>query len=275
MGKLGGGELNFSSDVDLVYVYEHDDKNGADYYRRLAQRITTGLNDFTGEGYVYRVDLRLRPEGEAGEIAGSLDSYKRYYETRLGTWERLALLKAWPVAGNRAVGAAFLQMAQSFIYGPSLDSTAVADILEMKRRSDDRMAIRDQRSRNVKLGTGGIREVELIAQSLQVRNGESIPEVRGRGTVQALATLCEHSLISREERESLTQAYIFLRDVENKLQMVNDAQTHSLPRDHEELTTCARLLGYSGAEQFLVAYQHHTGWVNRIFQEKFGVLNAG
>jgi glutamate-ammonia-ligase adenylyltransferase len=271
MGKLGGGELNFSSDVDLLYVYDSDEQNAGDYYRRLAQKVTTGLNDFTGEGYVYRVDLRLRPEGQAGEIVCSLDSYRRYYETRLGAWERLSLLKAWPVAGNRALGAAFLRMAENYIYDAPLDTEAMADILQMKRKSDDRMALRDQRSRNVKLGTGGIREVELIAQSLQVRHGCTIPQVRGRGTLQALATLCEHGVISSEERTTLTDAYIFLRDVENKLQMVNDAQTHSIPRDHEELTVCARLLGFPDAEQFLIAYQHHTGWVNRIFQKKFRV----
>ena len=121
MGKLGGGELNFSSDVDLMYLYSEPKEESVgvaaeDYFRRLSQKVTLGLNNLTGEGYVYRVDLRLRPEGNAGNIADSLEAFRRYYETRLAPWERLALLKAWPVAGSRALGRAFLAMAEGFIY---------------------------------------------------------------------------------------------------------------------------------------------------------------
>jgi len=279
MGKLGGGELNFSSDVDLLYLYASEDEtagslSASEYYRRLSQKITTGLNDLTGEGYVYRVDLRLRPEGEAGHIAYSLASFKRYYQARLGTWERLALLKAWPIAGDQALGRTFIEMARHFIYELPFDRQARDELLRMKRKMDDKMSAREQRSRNVKLGTGGIREIELIVQSLQVRHGSAAPAIRHRNTMQALGALHEQSLLSHEQYDTLTQAYLFLRDVENKLQMVNDAQTHSIPRDHEELTVCARLLGYNNgdreftAENFLRDYQHHTGRVNQIFQEK-------
>lgn len=274
MGKLGGGELNFSSDVDLIYLYASDHEAAAsmsasEYFRRLSQKITAGLNDFTGEGYVYRVDLRLRPEGKDGEIACSLDGFKRYYQSRVGTWERLALLKAWPVAGDRALGRRFLDMAREFIYDRPFDSNALEDVVNMKRRIDEQMAIREQRNRNVKLGTGGIREIELVAQSLQVAHGGAISEIRERTTLKALTALFKHTLISGEECETLTRAYIFLRDVENKLQMVNDKQTHSLPREQEELNTCARLLGYSEAEQFSRDYKRHTGQVNRIFEARF------
>ena len=280
MGKLGGGELNFSSDVDLIYVYASEDEtagslSASEYFRRLSQKITTGLNDFTGEGYVYRVDLRLRPEGDAGHIAYSLAGFRRYYQSRLGTWERLALLKASPIAGDFALGRAFVEMARQFIYDLPFDRKACDELLRMKRKMDDKMSAREQRSRNVKLGTGGIREIELIVQSLQVQHGSAVPGIRHRNTIQALAALYEQSLLSSEQCDTLTRAYLFLRDVENKLQMVNDAQTHSIPRDHEELTVCARLLGYQSddreftAEKFLREYQHHTGHVNRIFQEKF------
>ena len=182
---------------------------------------------------------------------------------------RLALLKAWPIAGNRELGRRFLTMVRPFIYERPFDSKTLEDIRSMKRRMDDQMAARQQRDRNVKLGTGGIREIELVAQSLQVRHGGPIPQLRERNTLKALRALCDASLISTEECDTLARAYIFLRDVENKLQMVNDAQTHSLPRDHEELTTCARLLGYSEAEPFLRDYQHHTGHVNLIFERRF------
>ncbi len=278
MGKLGGGELNFSSDVDLLYLYASYNEqtaslSAAEYFRRLSQKVTRGLNEFTSEGYVYRVDLRLRPEGKAGDIAYPLDGYERYYKSRLSTWERLALLKAWPVAGNRALGNDFLAMARSFIYDQSLDGEALQDVRNMKGKIDRQMNTRQQRDRNVKLGKGGIREIELIAQSFQVRCGGPIPQIRERNTLRALAALRGQSLISTEEFETLTRAYVFLRDVENKLQMVNDAQTHSLPRDQEELNTCARLLGYSGSETFLSDYRHHTGQVNRIFEGLPSILS--
>ena len=274
MGKLGGGELNFSSDVDLMYVYRSDDEragsiSASEYFRRLSVKVTAALHDFTSEGYVYRVDLRLRPEGDSGYIAYSLDGFKRYYETRLGSWERLALLKAWPVAGNRELGLRFLQMALPFVYEQSFGRATLEDIRSMKRKMDEQIGAREQRDRNVKLGTGGIREIELIAQILQVRYGSEIPALRGRTTLGALRALCDAALMSREECDTLSTAYIFLRDVENKLQMVNDAQTHSLPRAHEELTACARLLGYPEAEPLLHDYQRHTASVNRIFERVF------
>ena len=279
MGKLGGGELNFSSDVDLMYLYASDQEetdavSTSEYFRRLCQKITAALNEFTGEGYVYRVDLRLRPEGKSGHIAYRLDGFERYYQSRLETWERLALLKAWPVAGNRELGRAFLDMAHAFVYDRPFDLKALEDVRSMKHKIDQQMTAREQRSRNVKLGTGGIREIELIAQSLQVRHGAQFPRIRERNTLQALDALCDQSLISVEEHDQLTHAYIFLRNVENKLQMVHDAQTHSLPRELDELTTCARLLGYSNndrglaAEQFLRDYKNHTGQVNRIFESR-------
>jgi glutamate-ammonia-ligase adenylyltransferase len=288
MGKLGGGELNFSSDVDLIYLYASDQEevgedgetiSASEYFRRLCQKVTVALSEFTGEGYVYRVDLRLRPEGKAGNIAYSLDGFERYYQSRGETWERLALLKAWPVAGDRALGRRFLEMSRPFIYDRPFDLKALEEVRGIKRRIDQQMVIRQQRSRNVKLGAGGIREIELIAQTLQVCHGARTPQIRGRNTMKALGALRDQSLISAEECETLTRAYVFLRDVENKLQMVNDAQTHSLPVDGQELAACARRLGYSdepgpAAEQLLRDYKHHTGHVNRIFEEIFGASES-
>jgi len=276
MGKLGGGELNFSSDVDLIYLYAVDrpeagDISAEDYFRRLSQKITAGLQDFTGEGYMYRVDLRLRPEGKSGYIAYTLDGFERYYRTRLATWERLALLKAWPVAGHRSLGRSFLEMARGFVYDRSLDAAALNDVRDMKKKINLQMVQRGQGARNVKLGTGGIREIELILQSLQVRHGGEIPEIRSRNTLQGLASIAGRSLISREEYETLSSGYVFLRDVENKLQMANDAQTHSLPRDESELTIVARTLGYASSADFLNDFRRHTGNVNQIFERYFSL----
>ena len=282
MGKLGGGELNFSSDVDLMYLYasSKEEANGVaaeDYFRRLSQKITLGLNNLTGEGYVYRVDLRLRPEGNAGNMADSLAGFKRYYETRLAAWERLALLKAWPVAGNRMLGSAFLAMAREFVFEGTFGPDAIRDILSMKRRIDEKVAARREAGPNVKLGPGGIREIELIAQSLQVCYGSRMPLLHARTTMKGLKVLCAQSLLSDEEYDALTRAYVFLRDVENKLQMVHDAQTHSLPVAEEELAACASLLGYergggpdTPVERFRQDYRHHTARVSRLFEEILG-----
>lgn len=280
MGKLGGGELNFSSDVDLMYVYDSNTPeeieglaiSKPEYFRKLAQKITAGLHDFTGEGYLYRVDLRLRPEGDGGNMADPLDGFERYYRSRMGAWERLALLKACPVAGSRNLGNRFTAMSRPFIHNPPFDPPALATVLDMKAKLDRKIADRGQSGRNVKLGTGGIREIELVVQTLQVRYGAELPEILERNTLRALGAIRVHALLSADEIATLEAAYIFLRDVENKLQMVNDAQTHSLPRELEELNACARLLGYMGtslessSDQFLRDLQHHTGHVNRMFE---------
>jgi glutamate-ammonia-ligase adenylyltransferase len=276
MGKLGGGELNFSSDVDLIYLYASDEAGDSgisapEYFRRLAQKITAALSDVTSEGYVYRVDLRLRPEGRMGNIAYSLAGCDRYYRTRGETWERLALLKAWPVAGDRALGRRFLELMRPFIYDQPFDLKALNEVKSMKQRIDQQLSVRQQSRRNVKLGFGGIREIELVVQSLQVFLGREFPRARARNTLRSLRALQEGRLLSREERDTLTEAYLFLRDVENKLQIVNDAQTHSLPTTDEELGACARRLGYPAAEQFLADYRAHTSQVNRIFENVLGL----
>jgi glutamate-ammonia-ligase adenylyltransferase len=272
LGKLGGAELNFSSDVDLLYVYASDNEHAAgvsasEYFHKLGQRITTGLSEVTSEGYVYRVDLGLRPAGTE-EIALPLGRFRRHYQSYRGTQERLALLKAWPVAGNWALGRAFHTMAREFIYDMPFDAAVVDELRSIKDRIDHQLATRGQ-TRNVKLGTGGIREIELIAQALQVKYGGDFVEIRVRGTLKALEALRTLALVKADDAETLSSAYMFLRDVENKLQMVNDEQTHSLPREIEELTGCARMLGYSGRQSFLHDYEQHTGAVRRIFERCF------
>jgi glutamate-ammonia-ligase adenylyltransferase len=274
MGKLGGGELNFSSDVDLMYLYESSDEEASgvsapDYFRKLSQKITQGLNNLTGEGYVYRVDLRLRPEGKAGNIADPMESFRRYYEKRLAAWERLALIKVWPIAGSFELGSAFRIMAAPFIYDGGFDKDSLQNVLDIKRKIDEKAAGQRRGGRNVKLGPGGIREIELVAQSLQVCYGARFPELRQRNTMRALKALLAQSLLSDAEYGALTTAYVFLRDVENKLQMVQDAQTHWLPVADDELAACASLLGYT-VDRFEQDYSRHTAEVNRVFEDILG-----
>jgi [glutamine synthetase] adenylyltransferase / [glutamine synthetase]-adenylyl-L-tyrosine phosphorylase len=282
MGKLGGRELNFSSDVDLVYVYDTDEGEvgaGAaavsrgEYFRSLARRLTNHLASVTHEGYVYRVDLRLRPEGGAGSVAWPLAAFRAYYETRGATWERLALLKAWPVAGDPRLGARFRAEARRFVLGAPFGKTETADVKRIKEQVDRKIALRFETHRHVKLGTGGIREIELVTQVAQLRLGRPRGPVRIRGTLAALAALRDEGALAAEEHDVLAEAYRFLRDVENKLQMVSDSQVHALPDNPAEMRACALRMGYRdqgalpASEALLADYRRHTKAVHRLYEK--------
>ena len=300
MGKLGGHELNYSSDVDLLYIYESDDgetraqgRRGADtpagvgisneeYFEILSRELTRVLTEPTREGHVFRVDLRLRAEGSVGQLARPLAGYQRYYLARGQVWERLALLKASPVAGSPELGAAFVKAVRPFIFGvgdSSLNLAAASVVLEevraVKDMIDGKMADRGHERRNVKLGTGGIREIEFFVQTIQVLAGKQLPAVVDKSTLGALERFSRWKLISDQEKDDLTVAYVFLRDVEHKLQMVHDLQTHSLPAEEQELRRCAIRMGYGAddrtqaAELLLLDHRRYTTVVHRAFQSLF------
>jgi len=289
MGKLGGEELNFSSDVDLLYLYDSADGttsgsrlggpttqiSNREYFQRLAQAITSALTEVTNDGYLYRTDLRLRPEGKSGTIASALADTLHYYAKRGETWERLALLKAWPVAGNRPLGQRFLKSVSTFIYRQPFSLKNLAEVRAVKDAIDRTMRARDELERNVKLGRGGIREIEFLVQSIQAFFGEKRPSIRERNTLKSLEKLRRHRILDRETASHLRDAYRFLRNVEHRLQMVHELQTHSLPSEPEELRICALRLDYrdtqdgTAADQFLSDYRLHTGRVNRIFRTLF------
>jgi glutamate-ammonia-ligase adenylyltransferase len=279
LGKLGGGELNFSSDVDLVYVHR-DAGPGASSDARaqaLGRQLTAVLADQTEEGHVYRVDLRLRPEGRAGSISHSLQAAAEYYRWRGATWERLALLKARPVAGDGAVARELLRSTRPFVWGQPFGPDAVEEVLRHKRENDRRLAARQLQARHVKLGHGGIREIELVAQVLQVRAGGSLRRPRARGTLAALEALQQRGALAASHHRRLAQAYVFLRDVENKLQMAHDTQTHVLPDDEPGVVQLAARLGYrSGrlapAARFTQDLARHTDAVHGIFELVLGRL---
>jgi glutamate-ammonia-ligase adenylyltransferase len=297
MGKLGGGELNYSSDVDLLFVYESENgvtapsgRSGAgepvrgitneEYFERLARGVTRALAEVTQEGYVFRVDLRLRAEGRTGQLARSLDQYEHYYRTRGEPWERMALLKAWPVAGDSTVGDAFVRRVSPFVYGGTDGGSPemlLAQVKAVKDMIDAKMTGCGQEMRNVKLGRGGIREIEFIVQAAQILCGGKLPALRDRTTLGALEKLERQRLLSAKDRQVLEQAYIFLRDVEHKLQMVHDLQTHALPRAPDELARCAVRLGYDASDRgaamrtFLADHRRHTSNVHRIFKHLFAV----
>ena len=291
MGKLGGAELNYSSDVDLIYVYTSDEgyarplkgqRQAAsipneEYFEYLARDLTKALTEHTQEGTVFRVDLRLRPEGTVGSLAGSLARYQQYYRTRGQGWERQAMLKAWPVAGDATVGKLFLRMIRPFVFGTIGHIDGQSEIVEQVKRIkgmiDEKMADRGHERRNVKLGIGGIREIEFLVQAVQMLHGARRRSILDRNTLGALGRFKRHGLLSEAECEGLTNAYIFLRDVEHKLQMVHDLQTHALPDSPDELARCAIRLGYPSADRqgamtaFLKDHQAHTALVNGLFKE--------
>lgn len=289
MGKLGGGELNFSSDVDLVYVYGSDEgatsprvssqrsiPNEA-YFEFLARDLTKVLTTPTQEGYLFRVDLRLRAEGAVGKLARSCGEYVRYYQERGQTWERLALLKAWPIAGSSVVGRTFLKAVSPFVYWSDRDThpTWVLDrVKDMKDLIDLKIQKRGQAEQNIKLGKGGIREIEFLVQTIQVIAGASLPVIRDRQTCRALGLLREEGLLTPDESKALSEAYVFLRDVEHKLQLVHDLQTHSLPQGVGELRKCALRLGYGnrGGDEvrlFVQDLTFHRENVHRLFRNVF------
>jgi glutamate-ammonia-ligase adenylyltransferase len=244
LGKLGGGELNFSSDIDLVYVDGPDglaDAHG--HAHALARCLTNLLGETTHEGHVYRVDLRLRPEGRAGALVHSLDAVEQYYLGRAATWERLALLKARMVAGDAAVGREFARRTAPFVWRRPFGPEDVLQVLRLKQEGDRRLASRGLERRHVKLGRGGIREIELVVQVLQIRQRGALRLARSRGTLFALEALRSAGALAAPEHDALRRAYLFLRDVENKLQMAHDTQTHVLPDDDEGLALLAARLG--------------------------------
>jgi glutamate-ammonia-ligase adenylyltransferase len=293
MGKLGGAELNYSSDVDLIYVYASDEGRtrpgghggkaksvpNEEYFEYLARGLTGALTEQTQEGTVFRVDLRLRAEGTVGQLARSLAGYEQYYRTRGQGWERQALLKAWPIAGDPSLGREFLRMVKPFVLGMadrhvpgSNGSAVIQQIKAIKAMIDEKMEDRGHAHRNVKLGVGGIREIEFLVQALQMLCGRRLPGALNRNTMAALLRLGRAGVLSPADQKALAEAYLFLRDVEHKLQMVHDLQTHALPESPEELTRCAIRLGYSWRDRrramarFMADHRRHTTRVNRIFR---------
>jgi glutamate-ammonia-ligase adenylyltransferase len=263
MGKLGGEELNFSSDVDLVYVYATDEGAAGtltlhEYYARLSQMVTRALSESTDDGMLFRVDLRLRPEGRSGAICNSLAAAERYYETFGRTWERQALLRARPSAGDQALGAELLRMLEPFVFPRSVGEHAKDEVLAL-RRLFRQQAVGD--GFDVKLGSGGIRDVELVAQLLQLLHAGKRPELRERSTLRALHKLAVAGLVSDREQRVLAEAYRFLRRVEHRVQLEDGSQTHALPTEARAAALLARRLGFPDSEALAATLERHRATV--------------
>ncbi|HEY8429904.1 MAG TPA: bifunctional [glutamate--ammonia ligase]-adenylyl-L-tyrosine phosphorylase/[glutamate--ammonia-ligase] adenylyltransferase [Sandaracinaceae bacterium] len=270
MGKLGGLELNLGSDVDLVFFYETDDaevEGGEltvhELFARIVRRTVRALSDVTEDGFCFRVDLRLRPEGSRGPIANSLASAERYYESFGRTWERAALLRAAPIAGDRELGRRLLEALRPFVYRRTVDPGIAVQMAEMLARA--RRELKVDLERDVKLGRGGIREAEFFVQTLQLVWGGRHPELQVPGTIDALTRLRAAGLVSDREADTLAEAWALLRRVEHRIHVRAGYQTHALPTDPEELARFAASLGYEDAAALQEALAGARTNVERLF----------
>lgn len=288
MGKLGGGELNFSSDIDILYIYSSDKGetegiggNEASriglhaFFVKLSTMVNRLIGSVTEDGMVFRIDLDLRPEGRSGDMANSLRSAEIYYESWGQSWERAAMIKARAVAGSMALGEAFLSMIRPFVFRKYLDFTAIEEIKSMKERIDLSLLRKNAEAIDVKLGEGGIREIEFFCQALQLIHGGRDVDIREKNTLKTIDRLLAKGYIKGDEASALRQGYIFLRNLEHRIQIVEGRQTQALPARAEELERLARMMGFkdgagkSASALFLEEYRKRTASVHEVYRSLF------
>lgn len=264
MGKLGGNELNYSSDIDLLFLCTEQ----SDRYRALGERLVDALGRVTGEGFLYRVDMRLRPWGRTGALVSSFEGYRRYFEHHARHWERQALLRGRAIAGNIPAGEQFLASITPDLYTAAAEDIR-ADVLSMKQRTESELRRQGRDWGEVKLGAGSIRDVEFIAQYLQMAHGDTQPGIRSPNTPDALRRLQDASLLSAADFRILADGYTFLRTVEHHLQLMNYQQTYTLPGDARALNDLAhrlRFAGDSAGKDFVASYEAHSAAIRRVYR---------
>jgi [glutamine synthetase] adenylyltransferase / [glutamine synthetase]-adenylyl-L-tyrosine phosphorylase len=277
MGKMGAGELNYSSDIDLIVFFDPaatslvPDIEPAPFFVRVTQALARLLQQRSGDGYVFRVDLRLRPDPASTQVAMSIEAALHYYEREGRTWERAAMIKARPCAGDARAGEALLAELSPFVWRKHLDFAALADVHDMKRqmqtyRGQSEITVEGH---NVKVGRGGIREIEFFAQTQQLIAGGRHPHLRVRPTLEALRALAASNWITFQALDELTAAYEFLRRVEHRLQMIADEQTHALPDNAEAVERFAHFFGYESRAAFAKDLLGHLKIVQGHYEKLF------
>jgi len=260
-GKLGGEELNYSSDIDLVFISRHD----AAAFWDIGQQLIRGLMDATGEGFLYRVDMRLRPWGQSGALVTTAPSFLEYLRENSEPWERQALLKARPIAGNLDVGSDFLRLAAPLVFSITPDD-ARANVWTMKQKIEAGLKQKGRTFGEVKSGQGSIRDIEFVTQFLQLKYGGQDNSVRSINTLDGLVRLADRGHLQANEFRQLTTAYIFLRKLEHTLQLMHGKQLHSLPSEERELAWFAGRLDYPDSASFLETYRRHTADIRSIYR---------
>lgn len=269
MGKLGGAELNYASDVDVIFVHEEAGADAQAEASRAAAAVVRLLSEPTAEGVALRVDLELRPEGRSGAPSRSLAATLEYYRRHAATWEKQAWLKARPVAGAIVLGRKVLRGLEALIYPEHLDASAIEDVRAMKARIEEYVRARGKEASEVKRGRGGIRDVEFAVQLLQLVHGRRDPELRHPGTLRALEALAEGGYVARGDAEALSNSYRFLRGLEHRLQLARELQTHELPDDESSLRRLARSMGLDDADALHRTYGEHTDVVRGLHERLF------
>lgn len=278
LGKLGGWELNFSSDIDIVYVYDTEvgktDETGIKppidnhiFFTKLAEKITYYIGERTEDGIVFRVDLRLRPDGDRGALTLPVRSYELYYESYGQGWERMMLLKARPVAGDKRTGADFLKKVRPFVFRRSLDYKLLEELKNIKQKIDRREESRG--NKNVKLGYGGIREIEFVVQAFQILYYPKYPEVYHPNTLEGIDRLNKHGQLEASIAERLKEEYCFLRKLEHMAQIELEKQTHAVPEDSELFPIYLERCGFESPEQFEEKFRATTKFVHSVFASIF------
>ncbi len=278
MGKLGGWELNYSSDIDLLAVMGNGMENKRDpreFYTKHLQQLTHHLQQNSDSSFLYRVDWDLRPDGKGSPLINSLDSLEHYYSARGAEWERQALTKCAPASGDSVLAKQFIKNIEWFVYQRSINLQSIRQMIEMKNRIHEDLARKKTRGYHVKLGKGGIREVEFFVQSFLLIYGGSKERLRHTNTLVQLQRLSDERLISPKDADVLREGYLFLRKLENRLQMVEERQTHILGPSDEEKLGMARRMGYANKNpeeallEFKKALEGHTGRINQLFEQLF------
>ncbi len=275
MGKLGAGELNFSSDIDLIFTYPESGytKDGPksvtneEFFARLCRKLISVIGTITAEGIVFRVDIRLRPYGENGPLVLSFDAMEEYYQSQGREWERYAMVKARPVAGGTD-GDTLLETLRPFVYRRYLDYGAFDSLREMKQlieQETHKKGIKD----DIKLGAGGIREIEFIGQTFQLIRGGKMPELRERSILRVLELLAVHNFLPKDACRKLKDAYIFLRNTEHRLQEYADQQTHDLPLEPLSQTRLALSMGFQTWKEYIDTLRRHMDTVHYHFKGLF------
>jgi glutamate-ammonia-ligase adenylyltransferase len=251
MGKLGGGDLNYHSDLDIIFVYDHQGYTDGDkqisnheYFAKLAQKVISVLTMQTREGYVYKIDTRLRPSGNAGPLVTSLDSFLEYHRKEAQIWERQALTKARVVLGDRLLASQLHDVIRQTVYGSSIDDDGRREIHRLRMRMENELAKETADSYNIKTGRGGMVDVEFAVQYLQLRHGCRYPELRSTSTIVALKEIRTLGLLAEGNAETLLTGYKFLRKLENRLRIIHDYSVNDLSGPKNYINKLALRLGY-------------------------------
>ena len=283
MGKQGGHELNFGSDLDVLLVYDEGESEPppegfAAYYSALSQLIYKLTSEMTPAGYAYKIDTELRPEGDSGVLVHSIQGYEKYFESRARIWEQQALVRARFVAGSPEVGEKFIEAAHEFVYKDKLEYGALIEISRLRERMEEELAKEATKGKNVKLGFGGLADIEFAVQVLQLMHGKKFSRLRETNTLAALQNFVALGLVDQGMAEELQDSYLFLRNLECILRIIRQTSTNNLPKKSQDLAPIARLLGYEGndaetlAGSLLADYERHTQQVRKHYRKTIGNL---